>query len=341
MGLMKKAANFTVVSVEGLEKMNVTEIRAALSQCRIKEIKGSADAQAFGFCKINDPFEFDLCFSDGLIGVGLRFDKKQISKGLFKKLYKAELKKQTSSGLGMSVKRKKLTKEEKQYAKEEVLGRMYAEAVPLEKVFDVILNYKEGTALVGATSPAIVDGFGECLRKVINTASVSTWTPEPIDNDSKGTKENYQNALLTWILHKSVSEPKRQWVPRSATFYDGSSTVTVKSELEFPTEAFFSSYKDRVVDALNFSLVDGDKQTDVSLSRGSWGFKQVKLKPEITHEDADSALFERYHSLNGVVDKLKTIVDEFGEIKGTPKEKDFWVQVHKDAKEKIQSEVQA
>lgn len=340
MGLMKKAANFTVVSVDGLEKMNVTEIREALGRCRIKEIKGSADAQAFGFCKIDDPFEFDLCFSDGLIGVGLRFDKKQISKGLFKKLYKAELKKQTS-GLGMSMKRKKLTKEEKLYAKEEVLGRMYAEAVPLEKVFEVILNYKEGTAFIGATAPAIVDGFGECLRRVISTASVSTWAPEPIDNDSKGTKENYQNALLTWILHKSVSEPKRQWIPRSATFYDGSSTVTVKSELEFPTEAFFSSYKDRVVDALSFSLVDDDKQTDVSLSRGGWGFKQVKFKPEIAHEDADSALFERYQSLNGVVGKLKTIVDDFGKIRGTNKEKDFWAQVHKDAKEKIQSEVQA
>jgi hypothetical protein len=341
MGLMKKAANFTVVSIDGLKDLDVTSIKESLSRCRIKDIKGTGDAQAFGFCKIDDAFEFDLCFSDGLIGVGLRFDKKQISKTLFKKLYKAELKKQ-NSGLGISTKKKKrLTKEEKQFVKEEVMSRLYAEAVPLEKVFEVILNYKEGKAFIGAIAPAIVDGFGECLRRVIPTASVSVWSPEPIDNDTKGSKENYQNALFTWILHKSVAEPKRQWIPHSATFFDGSSTVTVKSDSEFPTEAFFSSYKDRVVDALKFSVEKEDRQMDVSLSRGSWGFKQVKFKPEVVHEDADSALFERYSSLDEVVTNLKKIVDEFGEIRGTKKEQDFWTQVHKDAKEKIKLEVQA
>lgn len=193
---------------------------------------------------------------------------------------------------------------------------------------------------MGATTPQVIDGFSSCLRKVFPLVDISPWQPEVIDNETKGTRGNYQNALLTWILHKSVSEPKRQWLPQSAKFFDGVSTITVKSEHEFPTEAWFSSYKDRVVDAISFSITKEEKQVDVSLSRGSWCLKQVKCKPNVVHEDADSALFERYHLFNDVVLDLKKIIEEFGKIRGSDDEGDFWEEVHKSSMERVKLEVQ-
>lgn len=147
MGLMKKAANFTVVKVLGLENVPVDEIRSSLEATRIKDIKGTGDAEAFGFCKIDDPFEFGLAVSDGMLGFGLRHDKKKVSKTLFKRLYKEELKKQ-KAGFGFG-KKKKMSKEEKQFIKDEVLAKLYAEATPLEKVSEVILHFKDGVALWG------------------------------------------------------------------------------------------------------------------------------------------------------------------------------------------------
>jgi hypothetical protein len=338
MGLMKKAANFTVVKITGLADTPAKEIITALEGAKIKEIKGTGDAEAFGFCKIDDPFERGTSVSDGMLGFGLRHDKKKVSKTLFKRLYKEELRKQKGGLIGFG-KKKKMTKEEKQFVKDEVLSKLYAEASPLEKLNEVILNYKEGVAFIGTTTPQVVDGFSACIRKLFPDVEISVWQPEVIDNETKGTKENYQNALMTWILHKSVSEPKRQWVPQSAKFFDGVSTITVKSEHEFPTEAWLSSYKDRVVDALSFSITKDDKQIDISLSRGSWSLKQVKCKPDVVHEDADSALFERYHLFNGVVSEISEIVTEFGKIRGTDDEESFWQEVHTSSMERIKQEV--
>jgi hypothetical protein len=249
MGLIKKAANFTVLTVEGLKKFKPVEIETALLKGRIKDIKGSGDVEAFGFCKINDPFDFSVVYNNGILGFGLRHDKKKISKGLFKKLYKSELR-QLISLNDSGRKRKRLSKEEKLYAKEEVLARMYAEAQPIEKVCEVLLNFQEGVAFVGTTNPHEIDGFCDGFKKVLPEAQLSVWCPEIIDPDTKGTKENYQNALLTWVLTKSVSETDRGWTAQSAKFYDGISTINIKSDQELPPEAWFSSFKDRVVDAV-------------------------------------------------------------------------------------------
>lgn len=339
MGLMKKAANFTVIKVTGLEQTSVSEIKSSLETSRIKSIKGTGDAEAFGICKIDDPFEFALSASDGMLGFGLRHDKKKVSKTLFKRLYKEELRKQKGGLVGFG-KKKKMSKEEKQFIKEEVLSKLYVEATPLEKLHEVILNYKDGVVFIGTTTPQVVDGFTACLRKLFPEIEINPWQPEAIENETKGTKENYQNALLTWILHKSVADTKRQWIPQSAKFFDGVSTVTVKSEHEFPTEAWLSSYKDRVVDALSFSITKDEKQVDISLSRGSWCLKQVKCKPDVVHEDADSALFERYSLFNGVVEDIKDIVEEFGKIRGSDDEELFWNEVHESSMKRIKQEVQ-
>jgi hypothetical protein len=338
MGLIKKAANFTVLSIEGLGEMTPVEIEAALSKGRIKDIKGMGDSEAFGFCKVNDPFDFALSYGSGVLGFGLRHDKKKISKGLFKKLYRAELRQTVLNK--QTTKKVRLSKEEKQYAREEVLARMYSEATPIEKVAEVILNSQDGVAFLGTTNPYQVDGFCQCLKKVLPEAEVTVWNPKAIEHETKGTKENYQNALLTWILSNSLNDSSRGWVPQSAKFFDGVSTISVKSDQELPTEAWFSSFKDRVVDAISFSLIEKDRGVDLSLSRGSWCFRGVKFSPEIAHEDVESALFERFTSLSEVVSRVKKIVEEFNEIRGTDKESAFWEQMHIDAKEKIKSEVE-
>ena len=326
MGLIKKAANFTVLSVEGLGEMTPIQIETALSKGRIKDIKGVGDPEAFGFCKVNDPFDFALSYGSGVLGFGLRHDKKKISSGLFKKLYRAELRKIVMNK--QSTRKVRLSKEEKQYAREEVLARMYSEASPIEKVAEVILNCQDGIAFLGATNPYQIDGFCQSLRKVLPDVQVSIWNPKAVDNETKGTKENYQNALLTWILSNSLNDSSRGWVPQSAKFYDGVSTVSVKSDQELPSEAWFSSFKDRVVDAISFSLIEKDRGVDLSLSRGSWCFRGVKFNPEVAHEDLESALFERFNSLNEVVSRVKKIVEEFNEIRGTAKESAFWEQMH-------------
>lgn len=344
MGLLKKAATFTMLEVSG-DLPPLKEIIAEIEGMPVPNIDGTSDEQAFSFCKANDVFERGVVQGETVLGFGMRHDKKSISKTLLKKRMQEGVRKLKADA---KAKKQKVTKDEKQVLKENIMGEMFAETKPIEKLIEVLWDTENKTVYLGTSSKDITAAFVSLLLKTFPAAEIKLWNPldpQTKDADKKGTKDCFQNAFFTWIFYETRVQTGKMWIPLNIKFLSDSAAVTIKGESDISLETYLAIYRSRYVDALDLGYVidDGkDKQEyEVSLSRGSWTIKNLKVKPEMVHEDVKSAVFERARTFGEFVQRFVKLVKEFEDIRNNEnKDKKFWDSLKVMASDNIKKELE-
>lgn len=345
MGLLKKAATFTMLEIKG-DLGPLKEMIQVIEEYPTPNIDGKSDEQAFSFSKINDVFEKGVVMGETVLGFGMRQDKKSISKSLLKKKMQEGMKNIKSDA---KAKKQKITKEDKQLLKDNIMGEMFAEAKPIEKLVEVLWDTEKQVVYLGTSSKDIVGSFVSLILKVFPAAEIKQWNPlnpeTKEDAEKKGTKECFQNAFFTWIFYETRVQTGKMWIPLNIKFLSDSAAVTIKGESDISLETYFAIYRSRFVDSLDLGYVfeEGkDKQEyEVSLSRGSWTIKNLKMKPEMVHEEVQSAVFERAKTFGEFVGRLVKLVKEFEEIRNNDnKDKKFWESLKVMASDHIKQELE-
>lgn len=335
MGLLKKAATFTVVRIEG-EIPLLAEIKAKIEGSATPDINGTSAPEAFSLCKVSDVFDKSVIQGETALAFGMRHDKKTISKSLFKKKYSEALKKLKYEA---KLAKRKVDKDEKALLKENILGELYAEAKPIEKLVEVIWDTSKNVAYVGSASKMIVDAFVVTMMKLFPHLTFAAWMPLQTETkhvDRKGSKDHFQNAFFTWIFYETKIKRDKFWIPLNIKFLNDSAQVTIKGDTEISLESYLSVYHGRLVDGLDLGYTQGEQQYELSLSRGSWAFKKLLIKPEMVHENLDSAVFERSRSFHEVTEKFVELVREFESIRNDDtKDLAFWKSLNEMASKKI------
>ena len=329
MGLLKKAATYTIVDVSG-QIPPLKEIKLAIENTPVVDIEGSSKGEAFGFCHISDVYEKGVIQGETVLGFGVRHDKKSTSKELLKKKYKEAIKKARAEFRGS---KKKMTKDDRRLIKENIQGELNAGATPIQKLIEVLWDTEGKRLYIGSGSKGAVDACTNLLINTFKDATFMPWNPLSPDTehsgDAKGTKDNFQNAFFTWIFYKTKVKKDEFWLPVNIKFLQNDTTVSVRGDTAISLETYLAVYNGRMVDALDLgcSVGSGDarKEYQVSLSRGSWAFKKLSVKPNIEHENIDSAVFERAAAFREFTECYLKQVREFEEIRNDEKEDGaFW-----------------
>jgi len=344
MGLLKKAATFTVFEVRG-SLPSLAEIKSKIETSPTPQIEGTSAPEAYSFCNVEEVFEKKVIQGEAVLGFGLRHDKKTISKPLFKKKYKEALKK--ARGEAKQAKRK-ITKEDKELIKANIEGELYSEVKPIEKHFEVLWDTRNGRIFVGSGTPKVLAGFINVMVKLFEDLTIVQWYPLSKDTkhvDAKGSRENFQNAFMTWVFYETKQKKETFWCPLSVKFLGGDTAVTVRGDAEASLEPFLSIVSSRLVDQmdLGYSLdkENGDKMKyEVTIKRGDWAFRGLKVAPEINHENIESAVFERSAALGEYVEHFQKLVREYEEIRNDEvKDKTMWTTMTNFASERIRKEL--
>jgi hypothetical protein len=335
MGLLKKAATFSVIQVQG-NIPDLNTLKSSIEGSTTPNIEGSTAPECFSFCKINDVFDKEVIQGDQTIAFGLRHDKKVVSKSLFKKKYSEGLKK-----LKVEAKqaKRKVEKDEKVILKDNILANLYAGAKPLEKLIEILWDTETKTIYVGTANKALIDAFVSQCTKLFPEMELIRWqplSPETQNSDVKGSKDNFQNAFFTWVYYETKINKDKFWIPLNITFVNDSAQVSIKGDTDISLESYLSIYHGRLVDSLDIGYSDDDQQYEMTLTRGTWAFKKFLTKPEIVHENLDSAAFERSKLFKEVTDKFTKLVKEFEEIRNNDdKNRKFWKSLSDMASQKI------
>lgn len=341
MGLIKKAATFTVFNVEDEDKFTIKEIIECLNKQVIPEIEGNSSKEAFGFCSLEDPFENGVTLGETSLGFGLRHDSKKISKTAAKKRFKEEFSKLKQEA---KLSRKKITKEEKQALKEQIESQFYADATVDEKLYEIIWDTKNKLLYLGTASGKIVDGAQELFLKTFPDTTFSLWNPisENTEHvpDAKGTPENFQNAFFTWIFKETKVNPAKCWNPTAVKFVNDDAEITVKGDTAVTLETFISLLASRLVDGLDMGYqLDDERKFEVNLNRGSWAIKKLKIMPEINFENTESAVFERSASFKEFLDVFQNLVKEFEAVRNDKESnQEFWKSIKDLSNDRIKRE---
>jgi len=335
MGLLKKAATFSVINIKG-KVPDLFTVKKAIESSPTPNIEGTTSPECFGFCSIVDVFDKEVVQGDQTISFGLRHDKKTVSKSLFKKKYSEGLKK-----LKLEAKqaKKKVDKDEKIILKENILAQLYAGAKPIEKLIEVLWDTETETIYIGTANKVIIDAFVSLCSKLFPDIELIRWnplSPETQNADIKGSKDNFQNAFFTWVYYETKTNKDKFWIPLNITFINDSAQVSIKGDTDISLESYLSIYHGRLVDSLDIGYTEDDVQYEMTLVRGTWAFKKFLVKPETVHENLDSATFERSKLFKEVTDKFTKLVREFEKIRNDEeKNKNFWKSLSNMASEKI------
>lgn len=325
MGLLKKKATFTILEVlEGIPSKET--IIQELSNQKFVDITNTSNAEAFSVCQITDVFTQEIMESGPIVGFGIRYDKKSISKTLLKKRYKEELAKLRKEKYGS-----KISKEEKLLLKETVIGELYSQAKPIEKLIEVLWETKNNKIYVSSASNKIVDAVSILLCRVFEEIELSRWTPlseTTVHEQIKGSRENFQNAFFTWLFYETKNlKNKRLWIPSNIKFLGNETSITIKGDPEISIEAALAAFNSKLVESLDLGYGKEDDATSysVSLKEGSWSFRGLTFTPDIKHEDTLSAMFERVQSFEEFLDQFINLIHEFEAIRNDSKtDKMFW-----------------
>lgn len=346
MGLLSKAATFTILNITGSNLPSLAEVKEMVENTPVKEIEGSSDKESYGFCKIDEVFEVGAVQGETVLGFGLRQDKKTISNSLFRKKFREALKK---AKIDARARKAKITKEDKEMLKENILGELYAEASPIEKLTEILWDTERNQVYFGATQAVVIDSF---IRLVLAKFSDVTVTPlnplspETKHADLKGSRDNFQNAFFTWIFYETKVKKDILWNPNNIKLLKGDTTVTIKGDTTVSLEAYLSIYGNRLVDSLDLGYNVGTeaskKEYQVTLKRGSWSLMKVKISPEIVHENNESAVFERAASFREFVSLFLELVKQYEAIRNdAAQDKKFWDSLHNLASDHIKKELEA
>ena len=341
MGLLNKAASFTVLKSKGDAPL-LADIKKVLSNAPHKDITGTSEKEHFSVCSISDVFVNKIQQSDVILAFGVRWDKKTISKSQYKKLFKEEMQKLRKERKGTKL---KITKEDKLLIKANVEGALYAEAKPVEKLIEVLWD-TTGTLYVGVTSNKILDSVILLLIRLFEDLELKSWSPLDVKtkhSDVKSSRENVWNGFFTWIFYETRKKEKDKpiWVPGNITFSKNESSVTLKGDTDISMEVWTSVLSSKLVNTLDLGYeVDKEHQYQVTLSVGSWAFKQLKIAPEIRHESPESAIFERVQSFKQFIDKFTQLVKQYESVRNDDKQdKVFWDSLSDLASVKIKNEI--
>jgi hypothetical protein len=342
MGLLKKKASFTVFNVAG-EMPLLKEVMNIITNDPTPDIKGTTAKEAFSLCAMQDVFEKGAIQGEASIGFGVRHDFKSISdsKALLKKQFKEELKKLKAECKGT---KRKIDKEAKQEIKERLEGDLYLKTDPTEKHFECLWDTKEKILYVGITSDKILAGVMSHLIKLFPTLQFSVWNPLSSEtkhaSELKGSSDNFQNAFFTWIFYETKTNAVQYWSPLNIKFMNDDATVSIKGDTAISLEAYFALYASRFVDGIDLSYkVNDERRFDVSLKRGSWSFRGVKITPDINFEGLESAVFERSRTFKEFLGVFQNLIKQFEEIRNdSSKDKKFWKSVQTLAADRIKRE---
>jgi len=342
MSLLKKAATFTVFTV-GQEDKSLTaqELKKLVQKQVIPVIEGTIAQDAFGFCSMEDLFEVGVTESGGVLGFGIRHDGKKISKALAKRLFDEQFAEMKETA---KLERRKITKEDKKLLKEKIEGDLYLKAKPEEKHYEVIWDTRNNLIYVGSGSGKIVAGAQETFMKALPTVKFDLWDPisEKTKHvpEMKGTPENFQNAFFTWIFKETKINPSRCWNPMTVKLINDDATITVKGDTSVSLETFFSLLASRLVDGLDMGYkIDEEHKIEVTLQRGSWAIKKLKIMPEMNFETTDAAIFERAGSFKEFLDLFQGLVQEFEAVRNDEKSnREFWKSIKDMSNDRIKRE---
>lgn len=340
MGLLRKAATFTVFEISGILPENLQSI---IENVDVPKIEGTSTPEAFSFCSMSDPYEKGVIESGGVYGIGLRHDFKSISdsKAQAKKLYKEKLVEMRKEA---KAERRKITREDKKNLKDSIEADFYMKAPVSQKSYDLLLDTRNKLLYVGSTTASVLDGFIMYALKVLPDTQFNIWNPlsEETQHNAeiKGSPDNFQNAFFTWIFYETKQNSEIFWSPVNIKFLNDDATISVKGDTAISLETFFAIHASRLVDSLDVGYkMDDERRIEVTLKRGTWGFKGLKVVPEMKHESEDSAVFERAGLFKEFLEMFEKLVKQFEEIRNSPeKNKDFWKSLKKLAEERIRRE---
>lgn len=343
MGLIKKAATFTVFKVdfEEADLISVPELKSTVEKVVAPVIDGTTSREAFSFCSLEDLFETGVVQGGAVIGFGMRHDSKKISKAQAKRMLVEQFKDLKSEAKAT---RTKITKEDKKILKEKIEGDLYMKAKAEEKLYEIIWDTPNKTIYVGSGSGKIVAGAQETFMKAFPKIKFNLWDPISEDTkhapDMKGTPENFQNAFFTWIFKETKINPAQCWNPTAVTLINDDATITVKGDTSVSLETFFSLLASRLVDGLDVGYkIDDDRKFEVNLQRGSWAIKKLKIMPEMSFENLDSAVFERSRTFKEFLDVFQKLIKDFESVRNNDKaNKEFWKSLKDLSNERIKRE---
>jgi hypothetical protein len=329
MGLLKKGATFTVFEVSGTLP-SLAEIKSKIETSPTPSIEGSSQSEAFSFCSAEDVFDKKVAQGEAVLGFGVRHDKKTISKPLFKKKYKEALKK---ARFEAKQSKRKIGKEDKELIKQNIEGEMYAEVKPIEKHYEVLWDTRNSRLYFGSATAKVLAGFVNVMLKQFEEVNIAQWYPLSKDTkhaEVKGSRDNFQNAFMTWVFYETKQKKDTYWCPLSVKFLGGDTAVTVRGDAEASLEPYISIVSARFVDQMDLGLSlpkeNGDKvKYEVTVKRGDWSFRGLKVIPEISHENMESAVFERSALLGEFVKQYKNLVEQYEAIRNdAASDKTMW-----------------
>jgi hypothetical protein len=305
------------------------------------KIDGTIARDAFGICSLEDLFEVGVTRGKESLGFGLRHDSKKISKAQAKRLFGEEFK---ELKLEAKANRTKITKEDKKLLKEKIEGDLYLKAKPEEKHYEVIWDATNKLIYLGTGSGKVVGGFQETLMKAFPKMKFDLWNPISEQTkhapDMKGTPENFQNAFFTWIFRETKTNPSQCWNPMTVKLINDDATITVKGDTSISLEAYFSLLASRLVDGLDIGYkIDDDRKIEVSVQRGSWAFKKLKIMPEVSFETDDAAVFERAIAFKEFLDLFQKLIHQFEAVRNdATSNKEFWKSIKDLSNDRIKRE---
>lgn len=344
MGLLKKGATFTVFSVEGAPAV-LDEIKSKIESSPTPNIEGSSQAEAYSLCSIEEVFDKKVTQGEAVLGFGLRHDKKTISKPLFQHKYKEAMKKARYEA---KTAKRKLTKDDKDLIKANIEGELYSEVKPIQKHFEILWDTRNNRIFVGTATPKVLAGFISVLVHLFEDITLSQWYPlakATKHTDVKGTRDNFQNSFLTWIFYETKQKKETFWCPLSVKFLSGETAVTIRGDAAASLEPYLSIFSSRLVDQMDlgysFPKENGDQvKYEVTVKRGDWAFRGLKVSPEINHENRESAVFERTAALSEFVDHYHKLVKEYEAIRSDEvKDKTMWTAMTQFASDRIKQEL--
>lgn len=343
MGLLQKAATFTALKTSGT-LLSVGEVKKILLEQTHKDITGLSEKEKFTVCGISDVYTTSVEQAESILAFGIRHDKKSISAPLFKKRYKEEMQKLRKDRKGT---KQKITKEDRLLIKDNINGELYSAAQPVEKLIEVLWDVKDQTIYVGVSSPKVLDSIIHLLLQAFDELNLAPWNPLDVktkhDPQAKSSRDNFWNAFFTWLFYETRKKDKDKpiWVPGNITFSKNDTSVTIKGDTDISMEVWTSVLASKLVDKLDLGYeVDKQHQFQCTLSKGSWALKQLKVLPEIKHENMESSIFERSQSYKQFIEKFTQLIKQYESIRNDEKkDQGFWESLTTLTSSKIKNEI--